>query len=498
SCWPRTYRRCGLARSCIPPVDALSTRSSSLAEHFLDLHPDVQPRSEDEIRGFPGERTGAKAQGAAKSSIERKRQNLSRALIALGLTGGAYATYQLGKEWESEEEKMKLIGRSDDKEAIEQAEKGGWEGFVGRIRLRGADHLDYLNRPAWDPLLPPPLPEPHYRPYTLVIDLDDMLIHSSWDIDHGWRTAKRPGVDYFLAYMSQFYEIVLFTTQPAYTAAPIVEKIDPYGAYIPWKLFKEATRYKNKQLIKDLSYLNRPLERTIILDTDASHFQLQPENGIVLAPWHGSKGDATSKELVALIPFLEALAVKGVKDVRPVIKYYEGKHIPTAYFEAELKAKKELEEKWQREKTDNSVKGWISSLFGGLTKVRSSFCRAILELLTDARLGWQTSIRDSPPETDVERVRKNAQKLYLDEQKYWKDNEAAINQQIEEDKQRQLKECVAPPISLCGRKDATDDELLWCGRMSTSVLGFMGLKPPTAAEQLQQQLEQSQQPGAQK
>ena len=34
--------------------------------------------------------------------------------------------------------------------------------------------------------------------------------------EHGWRTAKRPGVDYFLAYMSQFYEIVIFTTQPGY------------------------------------------------------------------------------------------------------------------------------------------------------------------------------------------------------------------------------------------------------------------------------------------
>ena len=33
---------------------------------------------------------------------------------------------------------------------------------------------------------------------------------------HGWRTAKRPGVDYFLAYLSQFYEIVIFTTQYHY------------------------------------------------------------------------------------------------------------------------------------------------------------------------------------------------------------------------------------------------------------------------------------------
>lgn len=35
---------------------------------------------------------------------------------------------------------------------------------------------------------------------------------------HGWRTAKRPGVDYFLAYLSQFYEIVLFTSQPLYVS----------------------------------------------------------------------------------------------------------------------------------------------------------------------------------------------------------------------------------------------------------------------------------------
>ena len=33
---------------------------------------------------------------------------------------------------------------------------------------------------------------------------------------YGWRTAKRPGVDYFLAYLSQFYEVVLFTTQHNY------------------------------------------------------------------------------------------------------------------------------------------------------------------------------------------------------------------------------------------------------------------------------------------
>lgn len=202
--------------------------------------------------------------------------------------------------------------------------------------------------------------------------------------------------------MSQFYEIVLFTTLPSYVrparqsrafpysrsrqlgtqlAIPLVEQIDPYGAYVPWKLFKEATRYKNNTHIKDLSYLNRPLERTVILDTDATRFQLQPDNGIALQPWHGSKGDAVANELVAMIPFLEALAIKGVKDVRPVIKHYEGKHIPTAYMEAEARAKREMLEKWEQAQKDNSVKGWIGSLFGGLTKVRRrfSFLRVTLQ-----------------------------------------------------------------------------------------------------------------------
>lgn len=39
---------------------------------------------------------------------------------------------------------------------------------------------------------------------------------------HGWRTAKRPGVDYFIAYLSQFYEIVIFTTQPYYVRPSLV------------------------------------------------------------------------------------------------------------------------------------------------------------------------------------------------------------------------------------------------------------------------------------
>lgn len=48
--------------------------------------------------------------------------------------------------------------------------------------------------------------------------------------------------------------------------------------------------------------------------------------------------------------------------------------------------------------------------------------------------------RDTPPETDVEKVRKNAQRMYLEEQKYWKDNEEIIKKQMDDDREKQLKE----------------------------------------------------------
>jgi len=46
---------------------------------------------------------------------------------------------------------------------------------------------------------------------------------------------------------------------------PILEKLDPYNFFIMYKLFREATRSSEAGPVKDLSYLNRPLDRVIIV-----------------------------------------------------------------------------------------------------------------------------------------------------------------------------------------------------------------------------------------
>lgn len=123
--------------------------------------------------------------------------------------------------------------------------------------------------------------------------------------------------------------------------------------------------------------MGRPLSKTIILDTSSEHVQLQPSNAIVLTPWTGSKSDAVSRELVSLIPFLEALAIQQVADVRTVIEYYQkegkGNMIPSAYAEAERREKEKVREEWEKGREGRERKqGWKNALFGaigGSTKV---------------------------------------------------------------------------------------------------------------------------------
>ena len=63
---------------------------------------------------------------------------------------------------------------------------------------------------------------------TLVLDLDDVLVHSDWSRERGWRTFKRPGAEDFLRTMSQYYEArpqPLALTQCHSHAAEVMQRV---------------------------------------------------------------------------------------------------------------------------------------------------------------------------------------------------------------------------------------------------------------------------------
>lgn len=253
------------------------------------------------------------------------KMSLVGKLVLGGMVGAMGAgVYSLGAPITNDDKPM--LASKRDKNATEL----GWSNNA-YTRVMGM--YKYFVDPNTSELLPDAYPRDHpmYRPLTLVIELDKLLVFSSWDKEKGWRVAKRPWADYFLSYLHNYYEIVLFTTQSPNYAAPIVDKLDAQMGAILYRIYRDGTRYDidSGQNVKDLSILNRPLEQVVLLDPTPEHFSAtQPDNAILAKPW---EGDADDTYLLDMIPFLETLAVSGVSDVRQVLKSYAGKDVPTVF-----------------------------------------------------------------------------------------------------------------------------------------------------------------------
>jgi len=168
---------------------------------------------------------------------------------------------------------------------------------------------DYLN-------ISPDVPCPH----TLVVDLDDTLVCATWDRRYGWRHAKRPGADAFLREMSKYYEIVIFTSNIAGVADPVIHALDKEG-YAMHRLYRDATRFVRGTHCKDLSRLNRDPRKIVVVDDDPRAVQLQPHNVVLVTPYNdASKRDDT--ELEDLVPFLAAVCNEGVDDVPAALRKF--------------------------------------------------------------------------------------------------------------------------------------------------------------------------------
>lgn len=180
------------------------------------------------------------------SSADRKRQKLTNWAVMLTFGAILLSPVYLGRNWETEEEEK----------AHPDAPSGfSVKFFFQRIRARTNDWMGYYTEPAFTKLLPDITDASYGREYTLVLNLEDLLIHNGWTREHGWRLAKRPGLDYFLRYLQQYYELVIWTTQPFSIAEVVVSKLDPYHLCQP--LFREATLYSNGEHIKVRGLFNK-------------------------------------------------------------------------------------------------------------------------------------------------------------------------------------------------------------------------------------------------
>ena len=171
-------------------------------------------------------------------------------------------------------------------------------------------HLDFMNPNPVDflPLLPPRPRSTLSEKPTLVLDLDETLVHADPEMDVpinvDGRTlylAVRPFAREFLESIAAHYELVVWTAGIESYGRAVVKLLDPAGSLISHSLFRQHCTIQedgfSKIYLKDLSRLGRD-ERTRICDNNPDSFRLQPAAGILVDDFYGNPKDMFLKKLL--------------------------------------------------------------------------------------------------------------------------------------------------------------------------------------------------------
>ncbi|CBK21762.2 uncharacterized protein [Blastocystis hominis] len=153
-------------------------------------------------------------------------------------------------------------------------------------------------------LLPPK--SPTAPKYTLVLDLDETLVHCSMERDpsadlafsirhEGQRFTiyanVRPFLFYLLKRVAPYYEIVIYTASQKCYADRLLDILDSEQHLITHRLYREHCLNIDGNYIKDLNALNRDLSKTVIVDNYISCFGYHLDNGIPIISWFSDKAD---------------------------------------------------------------------------------------------------------------------------------------------------------------------------------------------------------------
>jgi Dullard-like phosphatase family protein len=155
---------------------------------------------------------------------------------------------------------------------------------------------------------------PKYK-YTLVLDLDETLVHYISDNESSY-IQIRPGAEEFIKELSEYYEIIIFTAALQTYADLVLEGIDPDGV-ISHRLYRQHTVSVGGANIKNLDNIGRDIKHVIIIDNSMENFALQPKNGLNIIDFEGNEYD---EELDYLKEDLINLAKSNPDDVRYYLK----------------------------------------------------------------------------------------------------------------------------------------------------------------------------------
>jgi len=161
------------------------------------------------------------------------------------------------------------------------------------------------------------------KQYTLVLDLDETLIHLKLNNDNLKGVVTfRPGLFDFLDEVMKIYELVIFTCGTVQYAEPIIDSIESKKNYFDFRLYRDHTTFVNGEYVKDLSLVGRDLDKTIIVDNIPANFRLQKDNGIFIKSFYSHENN-NDTSLYELIPVLKKIVENSPQDIRKELAKYK-------------------------------------------------------------------------------------------------------------------------------------------------------------------------------
>ncbi len=159
-----------------------------------------------------------------------------------------------------------------------------------------------------------PIINPKFK-YTLVLDMDETLIHFFFTHVNGMFFV-RPFCFDFLNELKDLYEIITFTAGTKEYADNILNQLDFNRNIFQYRLYRQHTTIVGNNVYKDLSKLGRELSKTIIIDNLRENFKLQNNNGIFIKTWTSDVNDTQLRDLKKI---LKAIVEFNVTDVKYII-----------------------------------------------------------------------------------------------------------------------------------------------------------------------------------
>ena len=204
------------------------------------------------------------------------------------------------------------------------------------IQEKSIDNINYKNKDIKYFL--PPIQE--NKEYSLILDLEDTLIHSHRDFNFKKRLnlcninkkiiTFRPDLFKFLQEMKPLFELILFSSNTPEYVDPIVNSIQKEEKYFDYILYRRHITLDDEgNNVKNLELIGRDLKKVIIVDDISRYFNLQKENGINIKPFYGNgKRDGNTLQVLGEVLKKIRKDVEESNDIRISLKKFRNLLFP--------------------------------------------------------------------------------------------------------------------------------------------------------------------------